>query len=320
MGRSGLKLQIESENQFPGPLGLRAQKVQVGVEESKSTIIQEFRLFFDSVWDFLGPGAERARELIFRLYLQLWARRARNTQPIWTIFLSAPKTPPPQKRKSYFYCRLARLKLFERFEHYARCFKDGSEVAWSTMSESVVRRYVEYRHWADAEGGQHLPAMVHLVAGRCLCFGAIYPSSRGNLKGWFPKGWFWRMFPRNENRNEGTFGCSPGTKTGTRARSHVPLERKPERGYIRQNHPFTKPPFYLPVIQHALLCGRFRAVVSSVFFQAVAARMLRGRMLVSDSHGSSLVAVAPQLSGTATSLARKLPVKIVKINSIAILS
>ena len=24
-------------------------------------------------------------------------------------------------------------------------------------------------------------------------------------------------------------------------------ERKPERGHIRQNHPFTKPPFYLPV-------------------------------------------------------------------------
>ena len=29
------------------------------------------------------------------------------------------------------------------------------------------------------------------------------------------------MFPRNENRNEGTFGCSPGTKAGTRVRSHV---------------------------------------------------------------------------------------------------
>ena len=28
---------------------------------------------------------------------------------------------------------------------------------------------------------------------------------RGFAKGWFPKGWFWRMFPRNENRNEGTF-------------------------------------------------------------------------------------------------------------------
>ena len=54
-------------------------------------------------------------------------------------------------------------------------------------------------------------------------------------KGGFPKGWFWRMFSRNENRNEGAFGCSPGT-------------RKPERGYVRmfpQNEnrnegPFTK--------------------------------------------------------------------------------
>ena len=55
------------------------------------------------------------------------------------------------------------------------------------------------------------------------------------------------MFPRNENRNEGTFGCSPGTKTGTRVCSDVPPERKPERAYVRQNHPFTKPPFYLPV-------------------------------------------------------------------------
>ena len=69
-------------------------------------------------------------------------------------------------------------------------------------------------------------------------------------------------------------GCSPGTKTGTRVRSpkppfyetallspsdpfwgrqrvvskrvvsaDVPPERKPERGYVRQNRPFTKPPF-----------------------------------------------------------------------------
>ena len=30
--------------------------------------------------------------------------------------------------------------------------------------------------------------------------------------------------------------------------SHVAPERKPERGHVRQNHPFTKPPFYLPVI------------------------------------------------------------------------
>ena len=27
----------------------------------------------------------------------------------------------------------------------------------------------------------------------------------------------------------------------------VPPERKPERGYVCQNHPFTKPPLYLPV-------------------------------------------------------------------------
>ena len=27
----------------------------------------------------------------------------------------------------------------------------------------------------------------------------------------------------------------------------VPPERKPERGHVRQNHPFTKPPFYLPM-------------------------------------------------------------------------
>ena len=52
----------------------------------------------------------------------------------------------------------------------------------------------------------------------------------GLTKAGFPKGWFWRMFPwnenrkrgdvhmfpGNENRNEGTFACSPGTKTGTR--------------------------------------------------------------------------------------------------------
>ena len=31
-----------------------------------------------------------------------------------------------------------------------------------------------------------------------------------------------QMFPRNENRNEGTFACSPGTKTGTRVRSPKP--------------------------------------------------------------------------------------------------
>ena len=74
----------------------------------------------------------------------------------------------------------------------------------------------------------------------------------GCQKGRFPKGWFWRMLPRNENRNEGTSGCSPGTKTGTRVHPDVPPERKPERRYVRQNHPFTKPPFCLPVTEEGL--------------------------------------------------------------------
>ena len=77
------------------------------------------------------------------------------------------------------------------------------------------------------------------------------------------------MFPRNENRNEGTFAkttlletalLSPSDPFGVDKRvvskrvvsADVPPERKPERGYIRQNHPFTKPPFYLPVINGAV--------------------------------------------------------------------
>ena len=41
-----------------------------------------------------------------------------------------------------------------------------------------------------------------------------------------PERGYIRMFPRNENRNKGTFGCSARTNTGTRVRSHVPPERK----------------------------------------------------------------------------------------------
>ena len=37
-----------------------------------------------------------------------------------------------------------------------------------------------------------------------------------------PERGYIRMFPRNENRNEGTFACSPGMKTGTRAHSPKP--------------------------------------------------------------------------------------------------
>ena len=67
-----------------------------------------------------------------------------------------------------------------------------------------------------------------------VSFARLAPSIRGLTKGWFSKGWFWRMFPRNE--------------TGTRVHSDVP----PERGYVRmfpQNENRNevhspKPPFY----------------------------------------------------------------------------
>ena len=80
-------------------------------------------------------------------------------------------------------------------------------------------------------------------------YGTMVRNVGASPKGGFPKGWFWRVFPLNENRKEGTIACSPGTKTGssgTRVRSHVPPERKPEGEYVRQNDPFTKPPFLSP--------------------------------------------------------------------------
>ena len=85
-----------------------------------------------------------------------------------------------------------------------------------------------------------------------LCsWDADFPTKllcRGLTKGWFSKrvvladppterkserGYI-RLFPRNENRNEGTFACSPGTKTGTRGHSPKP--------------PFYEPPSSLTVI------------------------------------------------------------------------
>ena len=56
---------------------------------------------------------------------------------------------------------------------------------------------------------------------------------RGSQKGGFQKGWFWRMFPRNEKWYEGTFACFPGTNSGMRVHSHVSPERKTERGHVR---------------------------------------------------------------------------------------
>ena len=53
----------------------------------------------------------------------------------------------------------------------------------------------------------------------CFAKGGVVASVGGSQKGWFPKGWFWQMFP--------------GTKNETRVHSDVPRYQKPERGYIR---------------------------------------------------------------------------------------
>ena len=47
---------------------------------------------------------------------------------------------------------------------------------------------------------------LEFALGASLPQSANFSKFRGSQKGW-------RMFPRNENRNEGTFRCSPGTKT-----------------------------------------------------------------------------------------------------------
>ena len=81
------------------------------------------------------------------------------------------------------------------------------------------------------------------------CFCTWSPSFRGFAKGWFPKGWSWRMFPGTKNRNEGTFGCSPAPKTGTRV--HTDVFRGPKNrneAAFAKNGPFMKPPFCVLLI------------------------------------------------------------------------
>ena len=81
---------------------------------------------------------------------------------------------------------------------------------------------------------------LELKEGKSAMNGAEF---RGFAKGWFPEGWVSRMFPGTKNRNEGTFGCSPGTKNRNKGTFGCSRYQKPERGYIRENHPFSKPPF-----------------------------------------------------------------------------
>ena len=86
--------------------------------------------------------------------------------------------------------------------------------------------------WADLVGGSwgfdvEVQATEHyknrdLGVGWCFFF---------TVSLWLRK--FFRGSHRVVFQKGGVGGCSPGTKTGTRVHSHVPPERKPERGYVR---------------------------------------------------------------------------------------
>ena len=82
------------------------------------------------------------------------------------------------------------------------------------------------------------------------------PLSKPLTKGWFskwvvvadvpperePERGYIRMFPRNENRNKGTFACSPGTKIGTRVVCMFPRnEGTFAKTALLGNHPFVNP-------------------------------------------------------------------------------
>ena len=66
-----------------------------------------------------------------------------------------------------------------------------------------------------------LSLSLSLFVSMSLCL-RISLSLRGFAKGWFPKGWFWRMFPFTKTKDECTFRCSPARRTGKRAHSLKP--------------------------------------------------------------------------------------------------
>ena len=65
---------VPGASQPQGPKSRKRSRKRV-----KSIVFQLFCFFIDSVFDFLGPGAERPRELLFGLSFQLWGRRAQMT-------------------------------------------------------------------------------------------------------------------------------------------------------------------------------------------------------------------------------------------------
>ena len=71
------------------------------------------------------------------------------------------------------------------------------------LSQQIVRFVVSFSFFAVPF--PPVPFDFRRLSDNDLPRSGICCPYRGFAKGWFPKGWFWRMFPRNENRNEGTF-------------------------------------------------------------------------------------------------------------------
>ena len=74
LGPSGPKLEIESENVFPGREGPKKSKTESKKSQIDcfSTILTLFRLHFR----LFGPRGREAPGTHFGLFFQLWARRA----------------------------------------------------------------------------------------------------------------------------------------------------------------------------------------------------------------------------------------------------
>ena len=64
----------------------------------------------------------------------LLSRRFPQKLAFWTIFLPAPKAPPSQKRKFYFYCRLAVSDIFQG----ARDINPGERHSHVTQDDDMV--------------------------------------------------------------------------------------------------------------------------------------------------------------------------------------
>ena len=140
-----------------------------------------------------------------------------------------------------------------RTQHQApfRLFSRIRAVAWSERGP----RTNEHKHFHQFNRLQWQNRPTRCVKQRTQI--REIPPNQQNWPEYFPEGLNWHnpisLVPKRVVFQKGGFGgCSPGTKTGTRLHSdvppepktgtrvhlHVPPEREPERGHIRQNHPF----------------------------------------------------------------------------------